>query len=162
MVLKIPDSYYWAKAVESLYRYCQTCDATHVLLMNHDCYPLAGCVSRLIETVLSSERTVCHATLVHRDSQTTVWWAGNRIIRGRRLVCDYQGTDIQRLPAGVICTSSAMGQCLLMPLAAANTSFLHSKYLPHYFSDSVQTTCMRKCGYSILVRTDAVAMTDPV
>jgi hypothetical protein len=159
-VLQVPSTYFWTKAVENLYKYCHDHGATHVLLLNHDCYPVEGCISRLFETVLTEEKAVCHATLVYRDEPEKVWWAGTRIVPGKRLACEFQGDGVGQLPRRIISTSSTMGQCLLMPIAVAKAEYLHSRWLPHYFSDSVQTTCMRRGGYNIFVRTDAIAYSD--
>lgn len=159
-VLPIPNDYYWTKAVITLYQYCHRTQKQQILLMNHDCIPTTGSLSRLLDFREKHPKAVCHPVLTYLDRPDIVCWAGRHIRFGRRDSYPFLNSPLAELPQTPYQVDSLSGQCLLMPIEAAREEFLYGRYLPHYFSDIVQTSCMRRAGFPLYMIPDAVALTD--
>jgi len=160
IVIDVPDENYWVGGVCHLYQYVQRINVDYVVLMNHDCHPDKKCINELVMFAESHSRTIAHAVLAYKDKHEVVWWAGSIIGCFSPLRWVHAEEDIKHLPIQPYEIDSAMGQCLIMPLSAANCKYLHGKYLRHYYGDSVQTIEMYRDGYQLYLVPKAIAYTD--
>ena len=160
VVKDVPHNYFWSRSVACIYALFKNDASSHLLLLNHDCYPSISCFDTLVGAHKRlGDNSVCHSVLIdHVTSE--VWWSGTYLpplSRQRFIVSKSDCLDSDTPP---ISTSSTMGQCLLIPDAAVNISFLHCNHLPHYFADSVQTSEMRRNGFNLYVIPQSVAFVD--
>ena len=156
----VPSSSYWASSVKAIYDgFNQLCVSPHLLLVNHDCIPSPDCISVLLEMSRHFTLYALHAKLCYLYNPSMIWWQGSYI--GHRGTEFIQTNYTPRATAEkLIRTTSAMGQFLLIHKDLVKTDFLCSQLLPHYFSDSVQTTLMRRAGATLGVVPSAIAYTD--
>lgn len=158
--INISNEKYWSGAVAELYTRAQTAGVDWVLLLNHDCLPTASCLTLMFDFAEQHPNCVVHALLVYKRDSQRVFWAGAILRPGRSFQNPYKERRLPVLPTAPYKIDAAMGQCLLMPVQAARTDYLHSSRLPHYFSDSVQTSEMRRAGFGLYLHPQAVAMSD--
>lgn len=158
--IPINPNQYWTGAVARIYEYCQQKQRQRILLMNHDCTPAQGCISALLDFQEKNPNVLCHAVLAYLDDPNKIWWAGNKLRFGWKFKMLYKNCGLEELPKKPYRIDSAMGQCLLIPVAAAKKDYLHKPLFPHYFSDSVQTSCMRKSGFDLYILPWAIAYSD--
>ena len=149
-IIPVASNFYWAKAVEILYKECIQLTPKAVLLMNHDCLPSKDAIELLLNEF--DEHTIVHPLLVNEKNHNEVIWSGLSYRFGRSFV-QQSFLDKQMCYE----TDAAPGQMLLMPFSAINIKYLHSNLFPHYYADHVQTYQMKKAGYRLLVNKLAIA-----
>jgi hypothetical protein len=126
--------------------------------MNHDCIPAPNCIYNLLEQSNHFSLYALHAQLNYLHDPNQIWWSGSRIgFLGTRFI---PPSFIDETDNSLLVSSSAMGQCLLIHPDLVDPSFLCESLLPHYFSDSVQTTLMRRRGAVVAVLRTALAFSD--
>lgn len=159
-ILDVPNNFYWSSAVAFGYKHFLTTNSSSLLLMNHDCYVTPKAISTLVNRYIElGPNSVCHS-LVLDSKLRTIWWAGAWQSPFRRKWFPFVGQLTDSITVSPIQTTSTMGQCLLMPRSAVNCSWLFPHLLPHYFADSVQTSCMRRAGYSLYVIPESIVLSD--
>lgn len=151
---------YWSGAVARLYGEARARGAHYVALLNHDCTPEPFCLQRLLAFASRNPRAIAHAVLVYEDRPEIIWWAGSKLRWGRGHEFTYTQARRDTLPSEAYATDAMMGQCIVLPITAADGQFLHQHALPHYFSDSVQTSEMRRRGFQLFILPTAVARSD--
>lgn len=159
-IISIPSDHYWTKAVADIYEYCHNKQKQCIILMNHDCAPEPGCLKHLLDFHEHNMKAVAHAALVYKDNPEKVWWAGAKQRFARRNCCLYENRPRVELPTEPYLVDSTMGQCMIIPIGAAQPKFLHTHLCPNTGGDPVQTTCMRRAGFPVHVVPDAIAQTD--
>lgn len=155
-IIKLKNEDYWTNSVAALYQESNKYEYTHLLLMNHDCMPKKPCLIKLLDYVEKNENVILHSVLAYQDRPYTIWWAGNNKIVNYL----YRNKPLSKLPKRPYKIASAMGQCLLIPKDAVNNDYLHKDLFPHYFGDTVQTSCMRRAGFPLYIIPDAIAYVD--
>ena len=129
--------------------------------MNHDCMLSSDCMQALVTASNGLGRYALHARLNYLDKPSEIWWSGSYVgFKGTQSIDSVRVSPNNKVTHNLIPTSSTMGQCLLLHSTLVNPKFLCANMLPHYFSDSVQTTLMRRCGADLFVVYDAIAYTD--
>ena len=161
MVLRVDSDDYWVGAVAKLYDYCQARGGyKYVLLMNHDCFLGVNCLSEMMRFVKDRADAVVHSLLCYSEDPDRVWWGGSMAKCMRPYEWLYGDVPRQLLPSYPYEIDSAMGQCLLMPIRAAQSRYLHPSLLTHFYGDPVQTIEMRKDGFELYLVPSAISYTD--
>ena len=161
-LISVPPDVYWTGAVKALFSFVEDTQSKYVLLLNHDCIPAPDAIGILQETAdRVGNGAICHAVVLRKDNECIAWWAGN--VRQRWHLSysrKYYNMDARLVPAEPYPTLSTMGQCLLLPHAAARARFLDERRMPHYWGDSAMSSEMRRAGYRLLMVPRAIAYTD--
>lgn len=161
IVLRVECNDYWVGAVAKLYEYCQARGGyEYVLLMNHDCFLGVNCLSEMMHFVKDRAGAVVHSLLCYSEDPDRVWWGGSIAKCMRPYEWLYGDVPRQLLPSYPYEIDSAMGQCLLMPIRAAQSRYLHPSLLTHFYGDPVQTIEMRKDGFKLYLVPSARSYTD--
>jgi GT2 family glycosyltransferase len=160
-ILCVDSDDYWVGAVAKLYEYCQMSGGyEYVLLMNHDCYLDANCLSEMMAFVKGRADLVVHSLLCYTEDPERVWWGGSIAKCMSHYEWLYGDTLIQMIPSDPYEIDSAMGQCLLMPIRAAQSKYLHPLLLTHFYGDPVQSVEMKRDGFKLYMIPSAIAYTD--
>ena len=159
-VIPIPYDHYWGAAVGDIYDQCKTLSVERIILMNHDCAPEPDCLAQLLDFNEQNPKAIAHAALVYQDNPAKVWWAGSKQRFARRNVFLFGERPRIELPQNPYLVDSTMGQCMIIPIAAAQPCFLHIKLCPNSGADPVQTSCMRRLGFPVFIVPKAVSQTD--
>jgi GT2 family glycosyltransferase len=155
-ILNIPENFYWAKAVETLYMHCIAEDFDKILLMNHDCHPATNTLKYLLDLHEMQCEYVLHPAILDAVSKKIIW-AGVDIKFCRRPLWKYLGNYHESLPTQCYETDCAPAQMLLLPRTAVRPECLKANYFPHYFSDFVQTRELQRIGIKTMVVPGAIA-----
>jgi len=160
-ILPIDRDDYWVGAVKKLYDYCRERGCyDYLLLLNHDCYLGSRCLSEMVSFVDGRTDLVVHSLLCHVDDPERVWWGGSLARCMGHYDWLYGDVSRELIPTHAYEIDSAMGQCLLMPIRAAQSKYLHASSLTHFYGDPVQTVEMKRDGFGLYLLPSAVSYTD--
>jgi len=159
IIIAVPDNYYWTASVDKIFEFALKYDVSNVFILNHDCVPAPNCLTNMLDFSKKQSKTIVHAAIAYKSSDI-VWWAGNKLRPMRPYKWTYHNQPLSSLPLHPFETDSCMGQCLLLPASAMIREYLRIDIFPHYFSDSVFTSLLRRDGYRLIILPSAVSYTD--
>jgi GT2 family glycosyltransferase len=149
-IIKVPSTYYWGAAVQTLFQVARSQNASHVLLMNHDVILQLGALQELLMVSYSNPQAI--------TSAVSIVMGGDRVESGGYLNQNrtyqkvlYQNEHPDALPTLPYEVDALNGRFVIFPIQAADPYFLMPHMIPHYFADTVLTTHARRSGYRLLV-----------
>lgn len=158
-IIKVPPTYYWGAAVQTLFSVAQSQGASHVLLMNHDVIPQPGALQELLTVSFSNPQAVVSAISIVKGVDRVE--AGGYLNQNRTYqVVLYRNEHPNALPTLPYEVDALNGRFVMFPIQAAEPHFLIPYLIPHYFSDTVLTTRARRHGYRLIVVPKAKVLSD--
>jgi GT2 family glycosyltransferase len=150
-IIKVPNNFYWAGAVKTLFLSAQEYSPSHILLMNHDIELLPNSFINLIDSLPNHPDSIVSSVSLIKNSNE-VENAGFKYTK-YYLPFDnpFIGTFAEDLPREDYNVDALNGRFVLFPASVANPNFLMPSFVPHYFADTVLSAMARRSGFSLTV-----------
>jgi GT2 family glycosyltransferase len=156
-------SLFWGGAVDLAMRHLKFKAAPEdwVLLINNDTTIAEDFVQRLLDIGFANAPAAVGSVIRNEADRAHLLSIGASVDAWRLLTCDLLDIDKSKAQDSVVEVDALSGRGVLFPLAALLAAGgMRPRLLPHYLADYEVSVRVRKCGWRLLVSTEAAVYSD--